>query len=704
MNDAGTLQVPALSRYGDLFLVVGVVGILLVILIPLPPPLLDLLLAINISLSLIVLLMVLYTLQPVDFSVFPSLLLVLTLYRLSLNVASTKLILTKGHISERSVGKIISAFAGIVIRGDYVVGFVIFAILTIIQFVVITKGSGRIAEVAARFTLDAMPMKQMAIDTDLNAGLLDEAEASQRRAAVSNEANFYGAMDGATKFVRGDAIAGLIITVVNIVAGLIVGIVRHNMALTGPNGAIQRYTLLTIGDGLVTQLPSLIISIAAGILISRSSESSNFGRALASQFLLQPRPLFISSGALALLGIALGAPVFFLLSVAIGGAALISHRAETEELEVLPPAEEETTDEEELTPIEQAAEDLEVEPIHLNVGYNLISLITPSEGGDMLNRIKQIRSTLAQELGVVLPHIRIRDQVDLPAGGYVIMIREEPVAEGELRVNDFLAMEVGPVIEEIDGISTEEPTNNQPALWITEEQREQAQLAGYLVIEPSSVLATHLIETIKRYADRLLTRQDIRNLLDRVKETNEVLVEEVTSNTALGLGLIQKVLQGLLKEGVSIRDLVLILEGIADHSSASQDVVLLTEAVRQRLGSQICRQHLSPEGILDYIGLGESVDQTIRSAIMQTESGEFEFTPLDPSTALELVDSIANTITQVSGLHAVPLILCSSSLVRAYMSQFISIQFPASIPVLSIEEVPATVPLNEIDRVELGQS
>ena len=703
MNNVGTLQVPALSRYGDLFLVAGIISILLVILIPLPAFLLDMLLAINISLSLIVLLLVLYTLQPVDFSVFPSLLLVLTLYRISLNVASTKLILTKGHIGDQSVGKIIAAFAGIVIRGDYIVGFVIFAILTIIQFVVINKGSGRIAEVAARFTLDAMPMKQMAIDTDLNAGLLTESEASERRVAVTTEANFYGAMDGAAKFVQGDAIAGLIITAVNIIAGLIVGVVRHGMELTGANGAVQRYTLLTIGYGLVSQLPSLIISIASGILISRSSESSNFGRSLAAQFLLQTRPLYISSGALALLGITLGSSAFFLLSVVIGGAAYVSSRVETEELEELPPAQDEETPEEDLTPIEQASDDLEVEPIHLNVGYNIIPLITPSEGGDMLNRIKQIRSTLAQELGIVLPHIRIRDQVDLSAGGYVIMIREEPMAEGELRVNDFLAMDVGSVVEEIDGIPTEEPANNQPALWITEEQREQALVAGYLVIEPSTILATHLLETIKKHADKLLTRQDVRNLLDRVKETNEVLVEEVTTSS-IGLGLIQKVLQTLLKEGVSIRDLVLILEAIADHAATSQDVVLLTEAVRQRIGSQICRQYQSSEGELEYVGLDEQVDQIIRSAITQTETGQFEFMPLDPNLALELVNAIANTVTQVSGLDAIRLILCSSSVVRAYLSQFISIQFPTPIPVLSIEEIPATVPLNEIGRVELGIS
>ena len=488
-----------------------------------------------------------------------------------------------------------------------------------------------------------------------------------------------------------------------IIAGLIVGVVRHGMELTGANGAVQRYTLLTIGDGLVSQLPSLIISIASGILISRSSESSNFGRSLAAQFLLQTRPLYISSGALALLGITLGSSAFFFLSAIIGGSAYISSRAETAELEELPPAQDEETPEEDLTPIEQASDDLEVEPIHLNVGYNIIPLITPSEGGDMLNRIKQIRSTLAQELGIVLPHIRIRDQVDLAAGGYIIMIREEPMAEGELRVNDFLAMDVGSVVEEIDGIPTEEPANNQPALWITEEQREQALVAGYLVIEPSTILATHLLETIKKHADKLLTRQDVRNLLDRVKETNEVLVEEVTTSS-IGLGLIQKVLQTLLKEGVSIRDLVLILEAIADHAATSQDVVLLTEAVRQRIGSQICRQYQSSEGELEYVGLDEQVDQIIRSAITQTETGQFEFMPLDPNLALELVNAIANTVTQVSGLHAIPLILCSSSVVRAYLSQFISIQFPTPIPVLSIEEIPATVPLNEIGRVELGIS
>ncbi|MEE2618460.1 MAG: flagellar biosynthesis protein FlhA, partial [Candidatus Poribacteria bacterium] len=494
---------PLITRNSDFVLVFGVIGIILVMVIPLPAPVLDLLFAVNITVSLVTLLVVLYMLQPVDFSVFPSLLLVLTMFRLSLNVASTRVILTKGHLGTDAAGKVIQSFAQFVVQGNYVVGFVVFFIILIIQFIVITKGSGRIAEVAARFTLDALPMKQMAIDTDMSAGLITDDEARQRRTDVSNEANFYGAMDGASKFVRGDAIAGLIITAINIVGGLIIGVAQRSLPLAD---AAQKYTLLTIGDGLVSQFPSLVVSLSTGLLISRSSEKRAFGQALVEQYLLQPRALGIAAGVLALIGIVPGMPTFpfLVLSAGAGGMTYLATRFPAS-MEELPPADEAVDAEQELTPIEQAEQELDVEPIQLNVGYSLIQLVDPNEGGDLLNRIKEIRSSLARELGLVLPHIRIRDQMDLAPGAYRIVIREESVAEGELRTNEFLAMEVGPVTEEISGTPTLEPTNNQPAMWITADQRERAQMAGYLVIDPSSVLATHLVETTRRHADRFLT-------------------------------------------------------------------------------------------------------------------------------------------------------------------------------------------------------
>ena len=692
---------PLITRNSDFVLVFGVIGIILVMVIPLPAPVLDLLFAVNITVSLVTLLVVLYMLQPVDFSVFPSLLLVLTMFRLSLNVASTRVILTKGHLGTDAAGKVIQSFAQFVVQGNYVVGFVVFFIILIIQFIVITKGSGRIAEVAARFTLDALPMKQMAIDTDMSAGLITDDEARQRRTDVSNEANFYGAMDGASKFVRGDAIAGLIITAINIVGGLIIGVAQRSLPLAD---AAQKYTLLTIGDGLVSQFPSLVVSLSTGLLISRSSEKGAFGQALVEQYLLQPRALGIAAGVLALIGIVPGMPTFpfLVLSAGAGGMTYLATRF-PESMEELPPAADEAVDaEQELTPIEQAEQELDVEPIQLNVGYSLIQLVDPNEGGDLLNRIKEIRSSLARELGLVLPHIRIRDQMDLAPGAYRIVIREESVAEGELRTNEFLAMEVGPVTEEISGTPTLEPTNNQPAMWITADQRERAQMAGYLVIDPSSVLATHLVETTRRHADRFLTRQDVQKLLDRLKETSPAIVDEVLEATSLGL--IQKILKNLLKEGVSVRDLMIILEALADQSTITKDPVMLTEAVRQRVGSTICRPYLSEDNALDYVALSEEVEEVIMSGIQQDEQGEYQFLAIEPNAAYQLVNGIANAVTQVAGLNVQPLILCSRSIVRAYLRQFIDIQFPTPITVLSIEEVPPTIQLDEIGRVELTEA
>jgi flagellar biosynthesis protein FlhA len=623
------------------------------------------------------------------------------MFRLSLNVASTRVILTKGHLGTDAAGKVIQSFAQFVVQGNYVVGFVVFFIILIIQFIVITKGSGRIAEVAARFTLDALPMKQMAIDTDMSAGLITDDEARQRRTDVSNEANFYGAMDGASKFVRGDAIAGLIITAINIVGGLIIGVAQRSLPLAD---AAQKYTLLTIGDGLVSQFPSLVVSLSTGLLISRSSEKRAFGQALVEQYLLQPRALGIAAGVLALIGIVPGMPTFpfLVLSAGAGGMTYLATRF-PESMEELPPAADEAVDaEQELTPIEQAEQELDVEPIQLNVGYSLIQLVDPNEGGDLLNRIKEIRSSLARELGLVLPHIRIRDQMDLAPGAYRIVIREESVAEGELRTNEFLAMEVGPVTEEISGTPTLEPTNNQPAMCITADQRERAQMAGYLVIDPSSVLATHLVETTRRHADRFLTRQDVQKLLDRLKETSPAIVDEVLEATSLGL--IQKILKNLLKEGVSVRDLMIILEALADQSTITKDPVMLTEAVRQRVGSTICRPYLSEDNALDYVALSEEVEEVIMSGIQQDEQGEYQFLAIEPNAAYQLVNGIANAVTQVAGLNVQPLILCSRSIVRAYLRQFIDIQFPTPITVLSIEEVPPTIQLNEIGRVELTEA
>ncbi len=683
-------------QHSDIAIAAGVIGILLVMVVPMPAVILDLLLSINITLALVILLVILYTSKPIDFAIFPSLLLIVTLFRLSLNVASTRLILLNGNLGEKAAGNVIRSFGNFVVGGNYVVGFVVFVILVVINFVVITKGAGRVAEVSARFKLDAMPLKQMAIDTDLTNEIIGEAEARQQRDMIALEADFHGAMDGASKFVRGDAVAGIIITAINILGGFIIGILQHKMSFAD---AAKTYSLLTIGDGLVSQIPALIISTGAGILVTRASSESDFGKAVTSQLFAQPRALAIASGMLVVLGIIPGLPTipFFAMAAITGGIAYLAKKQQPPEL---PASTEDGVEEAEEEPDE--AVDLKnvlgVDAMGLNIGSKLISLVGEDDEGVLLQRIKIIRRELAKNLGFVVPPIRIKDNWDIPPGGYSVLIRDNIVASGELMVNHYLAMEVGPVTEKIEGIATQEPTNKMPALWITEENKERAQVAGYLVVDAVTVLATHLIETIKEHAHELLTRQDTQDLLDGVKESYPALIEELVPSV-LPLGTIQKVLQNLLKEGVPIRDMVTILEALADNTSEKANPIHLTEYVRWALARSICTSYVLDDGTLSVIGLDEEIEKNMANAINAEEGGQT--IPLDPNFMQQLIGAVADTITQISDMSAIPIILCSST-IRPYLKRLLERHLSSSVVVLSYDEIVPDVNIKWIGRVNLS--
>ena len=596
-----------LTRNQDVILGVCVVGILAVLIIPIPTWLLDILLSINIALAIVVMLSTIYLRNPVDFIVFPSLLLILTLFRLSLNVASTRLIL-----SQANAGAVIDAFGGFVTAGSYIVGFIIFSILVVIQFVVITRGASRISEVAARFTLDAMPGKQMGVDADLNAGLITEDEARARRRNIEREADFYGAMDGATKFVRGDAIAGIIITLVNIVGGLIVGVATLGLSFSE---AVQTYTRLTVGDGLVTQIPALIISTAAAMIVTRTTSDQDLGKDIGQQLTRYPRALAVSAVMLATFGLVPGMPTIPFLAVGgvLGYLAYQSGQvtARTREADARELAEEEAA----LEPEAARTEDLlAVDPLKIELGYGLISLADETHGGDLLTRIQIIRQQTASKSGFIVPVIRIVDNMRLRPNEYRILLRETEVARYEMIPDRFLAMNPGLVEEEIEGIVTTEPAFGLQALWVTKDNRDRAERLGYTMVEPTAVLATHLTEVIMNYADELLTREDVQNLIETVKSTAKTVVEELIPNI-LTLGEVQKVLHNLLRERVSIRNLETILEVLADYAPRTKDTDLLTEYVRHALSRQVCSEYKDDDGNLRVVVLAPTLEKEILDAI-----------------------------------------------------------------------------------------
>lgn len=633
-------------------------SIVLLMVIPLPRFALDLLLALNISISVLIFVLGMYTERPLDFSVFPSALLIVTLFRLALNVSSTRLILTRGNEGPEAVSRVIAAFGDFVVGGNFVVGIVIFLILVVINFVVITKGATRIAEVSARFTLDSMPGKQMAVDADLNVGLIDEAEARRRRQEISSEADFYGAMDGASKFVRGDAVAGLVITGINILGGLVIGVLQKEMPLMGPQGAVTTYTTLTVGDGLVTQMPALIISTAAGILITRAGSHSNLGQVLPRQLGQAPAALGVASGVLLVLGVVPGLPFlpFAILSGVMGGTAYALKKNKIVEAEEAAAAVRRVAEEKPKAPEgpEEVMQLLQVDVLELEVGYGLLHLVDPGQGGDLLDRIRSIRRKIALEMGIVVPPIRIRDNLQLRPTEYLVLIKGVEAARGELKEGHFLAMNTGLAEGGVDGIPTREPASGLEALWVRDERREEAQLRGYTVADLSTVIGAHLIEIVKRNAHELLGRQETQNLLDAVKTQAPALVEELVPSL-LSLGGVQKVLQNLLRERVNVRDLRTVLETLADWAPRTKDPELLTEHARAALRRAISKQYQDAEGKIPVIALDHRLEETLSGALQRTDYGAF--LSLEPKLAQRVLRALGQAAEEARLLRCAPVVL-----------------------------------------------
>ncbi|MBB6282177.1 flagellar biosynthesis protein FlhA [Geobacillus subterraneus] len=678
------------AQWKDLSVLFMVVLIVAMLVIPLPTWLLSVLIIVNISLALLVLLTAMNTKEPLEFSIFPSLLLVLTLFRLGLNVSTTRSILSKGE-----AGGVVETFGTFVVGGDVVVGFVVFLILIIIQFIVITKGSERVSEVAARFTLDAMPGKQMSIDADLNAGMISEQEARQRREKIAQEADFYGAMDGASKFVKGDAIAGIIIVMINMLFGMVIGVVEQGMDMAE---AAKRYTLLTVGDGIVSQIPALLISTATGIIVTRAASDSNLSGDIMRQLFAFPKMLYVTAGTIFLLGLftpisdVLTMPIAGLL--ALGGYRFAGRQQQEEAAEAGP--EEETAAADELKSPESVIQLLHVDPIEFEFGYALIPLADAAQGGDLLDRIVMIRRQLALELGIVVPVVRIRDNIQLQPNEYRVKMKGEEVARGELLLDHYLAMSPGVDDHSVDGIETVEPAFGLPAKWISEAMKDRAEMLGYTVVDPPSVVSTHLTEVLKAHAHELLGRQETKQLIDHLKESYPVLVDDVTPNP-LSIGDVQKVLAKLLKEKVSIRNLPLIFETLADVGRLTGDTDLLTEYVRQALARQITGQYVVPGEPLRVMTLSGRAEKIIADAVQQTEHGRY--LALDPTRAQMFVEAVAQALDRYPFAGQTPILLCSPA-VRMYVRQLTERHFP-TIPVLSYNELEADVEVQSVGMVEI---
>jgi flagellar biosynthesis protein FlhA len=644
-----------LTANSDVVLAVAVVFIVAMLIIPLPELLLDLLIILNIATALTILLVAMYTQEPLQFSVFPSVLLVATLFRLGLNISATRLILLQGE-----AGRVIEAFGSFVVGGNYIVGGVVFIILLIVQFVVITRGAERVAEVAARFTLDAMPGKQMAIDADLNAGLITQDEARRRRREVEREADFYGAMDGASKFVKGDAIAAMLIAAVNIVAGVVIGIVQLGIP---PAQALQRFALLTIGDGLVSQIPALLISTATGIIVTRAASEANLGNDVSRQLLSNPKALAVVAALLGALALVPGLPTLSLMAIAagVGGVAYLTRQSQQRQL-ALAAAQEAAALAAPKEP-ESPSALLAVDPMEIEIGYGLIGLVEAGERGNLLDRITAIRRQTALELGFIVPTIRIRDNLQLSPNSYVIKLRGVEIARGELLANHYLAMNSGLASEEIEGIEAREPAFGLPALWITRAQREQAELLGYTVVDPSSVLATHLTEVIKAHAADLLGRQDLQVLLNSLKVDYPAVVDDLIPGV-LTVGEVHRVLQNLLRERVSIRDLVTILETLAARGRQTRDPDLLTEYVRQALARAICQQYRESNGQLYVLTLAPQLEQRLAASLQQTDQGMV--ISLEPSFAQRLLQDLVTELEKMVAQGHQPVIVCSPRIRLAF--------------------------------------
>lgn len=661
----------------DILMAFVVIAVVLMIIIPLPSILLDILLAFNITVSVVIILLTLFTTEVLQFSVFPTMLLITTLFRLALNISSSRLILKDGY-----AGEVINAFGSFVVGGNYVVGIIIFLIIVIIQFIVITNGAGRVSEVSARFTLDAMPGKQMSIDADLNAGTIDESQARQRRKNLQQEADFYGSMDGASKFIKGDAIAGLIITAINILAGIIIGVMMLNMDIAT---AAQTYTRLTIGDGLVTQVPALLISTASGILVTRSGSDENFGTLVVKQLTGFPKVIAIASVVLLFMAIIPGLPhmAFFILSIACGVAAYLLYKDAKEQ--VIQQAE---IEQQEITEIESKEPEnvmnlISVEPMEVEIGYGLIPLADEGSGGDLLQRITSVRRQCAIEMGIVVQPIRIRDNLQLKTNEYVIKIRGTVLAKSELMPSMLLCMDPTDGESEIQGIRTMEPSFGLPAIWINKDQREEAEIKGLTVVDPTTVMVTHLTETIKNHSYELLGRQEVKLIVDSVKEKYSAVVEELIPDL-LTIGELQKVLQNLLRERVSIKDMVTIMESLADNSRTTKDIEILTEYVRFALGRSICNSLVDENGAVTVVTLDPQIEDLVGNNIQKSMQGSFP--AIDPDTTGRILNSIKSVLDSVYFYENQPVILVSPK-IRPAFRKLIEMVFPA-VNVLSLNEIP----------------
>jgi len=675
----------------DLGMVIVVIGILVAMLLPVPPFMLDFLLALNIMTAIVVLITVMYARSTLEFSIFPSLLLVLTLFRLSLNVASTRLILLHGSEGQSAAGAIINAFGSFVVGGNYVIGMIVFVILVLINFIVITKGSGRIAEVAARFTLDGMPGKQMAIDADLNAGIIDENEARERREEIQNESKFHGAMDGASKFVRGDAIAGIIITLINIIGGFVIGVFQQGMTMVS---AAQNYTLLTVGDGLVSQIPALIISTAAGILVSRSASVDRMGKEFGSHILTNPQPIYVGAGVVFLFGLVPGFPAlpFMGLALATIGSVYFLRKRRAAEPDIL--AEPLPGEEAEAAGPEDVEHLLSMDTMELEVGYGLIPLVDREQDGSLLGRIRAIRRQFATELGVIIPPIHIRDNLKLKPSEYRVVIKGVEMARSELMVNHLLAMDPGDVPQKIDGIETREPAFNLPAVWIPPDREEEAKFSGYTVVDNSTVVATHLTEVIRENAPDLLGRQETQQLLDNLARTSPKAVEELTPNL-MPIGMVQKVLQNLLRERISIRDLLTIVEILADYGTMSKDPDLLTEYARQKLARGFLSPFTQPDGMLPVVVVDQGVEERLGKSIQHTEHGSY--LAADPAYSESVLASVRKETEKVAANNLQPILLCSPVL-RRHLRRLVEASVP-TVMVISHAEVVPSIRLQSVGKV-----
>lgn len=675
---------------GEIFIVLGIVFVVGLLVLPLPPFLLDLFLALSIGASLLTLLVALYAERKLDFSSFPTVLLILTLYRLALNVSSTRLILGSGE-----GGRVIEAFGEFVVGGNYVVGAVIFLILVAINFIVITKGAGRVAEVAARFTLDALPGRQMSIDGDLSAGLIDDDTARKRREEVSREADFFGAMDGAAKFVRGDAIASLLITGINIIGGLFVGVVQRGLPL---EQALSQYTILTVGDGLVSQIPALVISTAAGIMVTSSSGEGRIAGVIIRQVGREPMPMWIASGFLGSLAVIPGLPTLPFLALS-GGAALAARYSggQLRQEESVPEEVEQAEEGSEARESSPVHDLLQIDAVELEVSYSLIPLIDERQGGDLLSRIKLLRKQAAIEMGILVPPIRIRDDVRLESNVYVVKIRGTEVARGEVMPRMLLGIDTGAVIDEIEGEDTFDPSFGMPAKWISERTRVDAEAAGYLVVEPSTVLATHLMETLKENAADLLGRQDVQEMVDALRESYPVLVDEVVPNR-VPLGVLHRVLQRLLQERVPIRDMVTVLETLADVSEQTKDPEVLTEYVRRALSNAIGETHMGPDGSIRAITIGPGLEAALMG-VFSPRANRASSEILDPDSLTALLGNL-DDLTRAYAEDGRPIPVITPPGLRVGVRKLIEPVLP-HVPVISLAELPPQATLQSVATWEM---